>query len=271
MKLRTLQRLSLIGFILWGCGSSLTGCEQAPSHKKPQDIQTPQPISSPASAEISQPPRYQLDLSQASPAASETRQPGTIDLFFCLDVSGSMGERMGAQRKIDISKAALGQVFTQIASYVRSHPEKRAKVGLCAFADRAVLLQPMDVFDPNKAEQVVQSLQPSGNTAIGEALILGVKEILKSGAETRAILVMTDGENNRGVPPEQVVEAIKQDSNNQQVPTADIDVFLVAFDVNAGVFNGVKKAGAFVVESRDQKSLEGILSTLVEQVLLEAN
>ena len=80
---------------------------------------------------------------------------------------------------------------------------------------------------------------------------------------------MTDGENNTGVAPHLVVQAIKSNANSQQVPTDDVQISLVAFDVNASVFSGVKQAGATVVESRDQKSLEVMMETIVAEVLLE--
>lgn len=256
--------------LLWGYTGLLTGCEQNPSPKKPPETPTPKSNESKVQAIGPTPTPYQIDLSEVPLPTSETLQRDTLGLFFCLDISGSMGGWIGNKKKIDISKEAMRKVFTQIASYVQSHPEKKVEVGLCSFDHRVNLLQPLETFDQDKLERMIQPLQPSGNTAIGDAILLAFKEILKSGVETKAILVMTDGENNRGISPELAVDAIKQDRNNRQVLTADVDVFLIAFDVNASVFEGVKKAGAIVVESRDQKSLEGVLSSIVEQVLLEA-
>lgn len=270
MKVVGFRQLGLTILLLWGYLGFLTGCEQTPSQKKSSETPTPKPEESKIQAVGPTPIPYQIDLSQVSLPSSEFLQKDTLGLFFCLDISGSMGGWIGNKKKIDISKEAMQKVFTQIAAYAQSHPEKKVQVGLCSFDHRVNLLQPLEIFDQNKLERMIQPLQPSGNTAIGEAILLAFKEILKSGVETKAILVMTDGENNRGTPPELVVEAIKQNRNNQQILTGDIDVFLIAFDVNASVFEGVKKAGAIVVESRDQKSLEGVLSSIVEQVLLEA-
>jgi uncharacterized protein YegL len=216
-----------------------------------------------------EPSGYQLDLTQVPFVAPEALPGDTVGLFFCLDTSGSMARLIDNTRKIDISKAAMQHVVAQIAAYTRAHPQKQVKVGVCAFSDQATVVQPLKAFDPDRLSEVIQSLQPSGNTAIGEALSLALQGILATGVETKAILVMTDGENNRGVSPEQVVEAIKHNRNNRKVHTADIHLFLVAFDIQARVFDGVKKAGAVVKESRDQKSLEEILQTLVAEVLLE--
>jgi Mg-chelatase subunit ChlD len=117
--------------------------------------------------------------------------------------------------------------------------------------------------------RTIQDLSPTGSTAIGDAMRLAVRELLKAGVENKAIIVMTDGENTMGAQPDLVMQAIRRNHNNQQALTDDVKVFLVAFDVNAQVFEKVKTAGASVVESRDSASLEGILTTVVEEVLLE--
>jgi Mg-chelatase subunit ChlD len=127
----------------------------------------------------------------------------------------------------------------------------------------------MGPFDRQELEQAIKPLVAKGGTAIGEAMALATKELVRSGVETRAIIVMTDGENTHGVTPDRIVDAIKQDRNQQNLTTVDIEVFMVAFDVNARVFDGVKHAGGAVKESNDQRSLESILNTLVEEILLE--
>jgi Mg-chelatase subunit ChlD len=192
-----------------------------------------------------------------------------VGLFFCLDTSGSMGAKIGGRAKIDISKDAMRKVFAQVADYVKAHPEKTVKVGLCSFHSQPALLRGMGPFDRQELEQAIKPLVAKGGTAIGEAMALATKELVRSGVETRAIIVMTDGENTHGVTPDRIVDAIKQDRNQQNLTTVDIEVFMVAFDVNARVFDGVKHAGGAVKESNDQRSLESILNTLVEEILLE--
>lgn len=213
-------------------------------------------------------PAYEIDLSKVvMPTDGMTKD--SVGMMFCLDRSGSMSSKIGNQRKIDISKGAMRQVFAQVNDYVRTHPEKKVKVGLCSFNSQVDLLQPLEAFDMNKLQQAIQPMEPSGGTAIGFALQRSLKELMKSGDETKAILVMTDGENTSGVVPERVVQAIKTNANTQKAPTADVEMYLIAFDVAAKQFESVENAGAIVVESRDQKSLEGIMSSLVDQVLLE--
>jgi Mg-chelatase subunit ChlD len=202
-------------------------------------------------------------------SATSSREPDTIGLIFCLDVSGSMENSIDGKRKIDISKNAMRTVFAQIDSYVKAHPEKKVQVGLISFSSDASLVVPPAPFDRARLEQRTDALRPGGGTAIGDAMVLALNELHKSAFETRAMIVMSDGENNRGVPPEQAMQAIRSNRNSAQAPTDDVSVFLVAFDVKSATFQGVSQAGASVVESRDENSLREMLNTVVEEVLLE--
>jgi len=213
-------------------------------------------------------PRVPLDFSTLPPA--KTTQPDTVGIFFCVDVSGSMTGEIGGARKIDISRRAMNLVFDQIDAFTHAHPEKKVKVGLCAFEAQPRIVLPLNLFDPNAARKAAASLRPGGNTGIGRAIVLALTELMKSGDETKAILVMTDGENNRGRGPEEIVRAIKQNNNTRKMPTGDVEVSLIAFDVKSSTFDGVKEAGAKVMESRDEASLQRIMTTIVEEVLLEA-
>ncbi len=210
---------------------------------------------------------YQIPLEATS--NSDARQPDTVGLIFCLDVSRSMDSLIDGKAKIDISKNAMRTVFGQVESYVESHPDKKVQVGLVSFSGNTRLVVAPAPFHKARLERELGALRSSGGTAIGDAMILAISELHKSGVESRAIIVMTDGENNAGIPPEQAMQAIRGNQNSLQAPTEDVAVFLVAFDVKSGVFQKVGQAGASVVESRDEKSLQEMLNTVVEEVLLE--
>ena len=124
-------------------------------------------------------------------------------------------------------------------------------------------------FDKAQLERLTNGLHVAGGTAIGDGMVMAMNELNKANVESRAIIVMTDGENNRGAPPELVMQAIRDNQNTVQSQTDDVSVFLVAFDVKSGVFQSVALAGASVVESRNEKSLQEMLNTVVEEVLLE--
>ena len=231
-----------------------SGCGRSPSHNF-SDVNAPEAAN------------YELPL-QSSPQPA-SREIDTVGLVFCLDVSGSMESDVSGKRKIDISKEAMRTVFEQVEAYVKSHPEKKVQVGLVSFSGGATLVMNLQPFDKQRLERETDALKTGGGTAIGDAMVMAMSELHKSGVESRAIIVMTDGENNRGIPPELVMQAIRGNRNTSKTPTDDVSVFLVAFDVNSSVFQGVSSSGASVVESRDANSLKEMLNTVVEEVLLE--
>lgn len=245
---RRRQQVCCAGVLL--CAAWLTGCGSSP---------TP---TGPGGAGAS---NYQLALDADAPK----RQLDSVGLFFCLDVSGSMEDSVGGKRKIEISKDAMRKVFAQIAAYQKSHPERRVLVGLCAFSGDARVVLPLAPFNPSALEQQLGKLRTGGGTAIGDAIALAMQQLHESAAETRAIIVMTDGENNKGAAPHEVVQAIRDNKNSRNATTGDTAMHLVAFDVDSKVFQQVKQSGAAVVESRDARSLQTMLDNIVEEVLLE--
>jgi predicted small secreted protein len=232
--------------------STLLGCGRDAQHGPP-GVRGPAP--------------YQLVLQEVVPI--DKIPADTVGIMFCMDVSPSMNDRVGADRKMDISKQCIKQVLSQIETYAQQHPKKQIKVGLVAFSGDAEIIKPLEPFQRAELERAVDSLRIGSATAIGTAMEVGARELLRAGVENKALIVLTDGENNRGSRPDWVVDAILQSRNAQQAATDDVKVFLLAFDINAGLFSDVKQAGASVLESRDQASLKNIMTQAVEEVLLE--
>jgi uncharacterized protein YegL len=212
---------------------------------------------------------YQLSLPEVAPL--DKIPADTVGIMFCVDVSPSMNDRVGGERKIDVSKAAMKQVLGQIEQFAQKpeNAKKQLKVGLIAFSGRADVIRPLEAFNKTALERAVDNLQIGNATAIGDAMILGSQELLRAGVESKALIVLTDGENNRGVRPDWVMHALRNNHNNVQAPTDDVKVFLLAFDIQASKFNEVKAAGAQVLESKDKPALEKIMTQTVEEVLLE--
>jgi hypothetical protein len=249
--MRRLQPLVLILIL----GGAVAGCGRAPSTASSPPAPAPSP--------------YQLKLAEHSTGA--TVPPGSLGVMFCVDVSPSMNDRVGGERKIDASKAAMKQVIQQLERWTqdKANANKVLKVGLIAFSGRADVVRPLEPFNKAALENAINNLQLGNATAIGDAMILGSQELLRGGVENKALIVLTDGENNRGVRPDWVMKALHGNHNNLNVPTDDIKVFLVAFDIQASRFNEVRSAGAAVLESRDKAALDKILKETVDEVLLE--
>jgi Mg-chelatase subunit ChlD len=242
-------------FLLLGCGSDST------SKAPPGFVRQ--------SANEQKTAGLEIDLSAVEVAPLENMESNTVGIFFCLDVSPSMNEKVGKRSKIEISKDAMRTVLLQLEAFSQASPTKKLSVGIVVFGGKAKLLAPVAPFDRGKLEKAIQSVSTIGGTAIGEGMLLALREMVAIPFETRALIVMTDGENNAGAPPEKVVAAIKANRNDKQALTDDIKISLVAFDISANLFAPVKSAGASVVESRDQDSLAAMLTKSVEEAVLE--
>lgn len=248
---RTALRLAVLASVVLG----LTGCGRK---------NTPVPVSGPGPGTpmpvIS---GYKIPLT----GTAAVGEPESVGLMFCLDVSGSMADNVEGKRKIDISKEAMRQTFAQIDTFAQRNPKRTIKVGICSFSDRATVIQSLAPFNRTQLESAISPLQPSGGTAVGDAMVTALGELVKGGVATRGIIVMTDGASNRGTSPDQVVSAIRGNRNTAGVVTDETLIFLVAFDLNAQVFAGVKSAGAAIKESRNQQSLQDMMGLVTETVL----
>ncbi|MCS6976403.1 MAG: VWA domain-containing protein, partial [Gemmatales bacterium] len=188
-----------------------------------------------------QKPVYEIAL----PEVPATPAPlGSVGIMFCLDVSPSMNDAVQGVPKIQTSKAALKAVLRQIEEWSKdpANRDRLIKVGLIAFSGTADVIKPMQPFDLSALEAAVDQVRIGNATAIGNAMVLGTQELLQAGVENKALIVLTDGENNRGVAPELVVHALRNNWNNKGALTDDVKVFLIAYDIQAQIFDGVKQA-----------------------------
>ncbi len=108
---------------------------------------------------------------------------GRLTTMLVMDVSGSM-EKNG---KLDGAKAAARAYVEQM------RPGDQA--GLMAYNTQVSYVQPLTA-EPGALIQAINALKPSGNTAMFDALIQA-EEALKDVAGRKAIIVLTDGLDNR--------------------------------------------------------------------------
>jgi len=120
-----------------------------------------------------------------------------IDIQIVLDTSGSMeaedfvvGGR--AASRLDVSK-------TVIAQFVEGRPDDR--VGLVIFGEEAFTQVPLTLDHDALASMLSQvdiGMAGSRSTAIGDAIAVGGKRLKELNAESRVMILLTDGHNNAG-------------------------------------------------------------------------
>ncbi len=131
-----------------------------------------------------------------------------IDIMVVLDVSGSMLTKdftVGGE-----SATRIDAIREVTRKFIEARPNDR--VGLIAFAGRPYVVSPLTLDHDwllQNLERVRIGLVEDG-TAIGSAMASAANRLTDKQSKSRAIVLLTDGENNAGkIPPETAAEAIK--------------------------------------------------------------
>ncbi|MCG9731214.1 VWA domain-containing protein [Shewanella sp. Isolate13] len=131
------------------------------------------------------------------------------DLMLSVDLSGSM------QIEDMIIDGKVVDRFTLIQHVISDFIERRKgdRIGLILFADHAYLQSPL-TQDRRTVAQYLKEAQiglVGKQTAIGEAIALGVKRFDKVEQSNRVLILLTDGSNNAGaISPEQATQIAAQ-------------------------------------------------------------
>ncbi|APC90927.1 MULTISPECIES: vWA domain-containing protein [Francisella] len=132
------------------------------------------------------------------------------DLIMAIDLSGSMA--------IQDMKKSNGQMESRFDLVMRVANQfldtrKGDRVGLILFGTRAYLQTPLtfDIATVKKMLDDASIALPGPQTAIGDAIGLAVKKLKKYPGDSKALILLTDGENNSGtLQPLQAAEIAKQ-------------------------------------------------------------
>jgi Ca-activated chloride channel family protein len=123
--------------------------------------------------------------------------PGTArDLLLAVDISGSMQTQdmqVGRQtvRRVDAVKQVVGEFLDR---------RQGDRMGLILFGTNAYLQAPL-TFDNRTVNRFLQEAQlgfAGKETAIGDAIGLAVKRLRERPAESRVLILLTDGANTAG-------------------------------------------------------------------------
>lgn len=213
-----------------------------------------------------------LAVTRALPAAAAEEG---VALAIVYDTSGSMRETVKDKdgkpaAKYVIANNALASITRQIQAFTTNSvtgEARRIDAGVFIFnSPGARAAVPFGKFDPLAIEQWVRGFDfPAGGTPLGNALNAAAQAVLRSPLSRKHVLVITDGISNIGPAPATVMAQLKQqvERNHEQ-----LSVHFVAFDVNAKVFEPVKKMGATVVEALDAKQLDAQLSFILQKKIL---
>jgi von Willebrand factor type A domain len=187
------------------------------------------------------------------------------------DTSGSMTQAVknaagGREPKFLIANEALRAIVARLEKYTASS-KRKVLTGLFTFAGKGSqeLVKP-GPFDAALLRAAIDKIpKPTSGTPLGTAIDEATHALGKVKAGSRHVLVITDGENTAGPPPEAVLPKLQDEALKSGAP---VYFHFVAFDVDARVFAGVKKNGATVVSASDEKQLNDKLAFILEEKIL---
>ncbi|HMF02117.1 MAG TPA: vWA domain-containing protein [Terriglobia bacterium] len=229
------------------------------------------PKSRPSSTRVSTPVQNPIQ-DVLKPTQTQYR-PG-VAAAILIDTSGSMKERVrdsdGAMRpKIDIAQRAALDVVNQFDAYAREHAGQEIQLGIYEFSDRGgpiPVCRPiikLGMPNPAASRTAILKMSASGDTPIGDAMIVAKRALDAAGLSKRHILVITDGENTQGYSPADVTQVITNLSETDRA-----SIYFVAFDVAAAKFNSVKNSGGLVLAASNESELKGTLDYLLTGKIL---
>src|SRR5262249_18917134 len=171
------------------------------------------------------------------PYSQADLQSRGLDIIVLLDLSSSMQEEMGsgqsaARPMVPTGRTRLDAVKDAVRAFIRSRRDDR--IGLVVFSDNPYVISPL-TFDHQYLLHYVdfiddKILQGEGQTAIGDGLALSnymlSRQATPASRGHQVIVLFTDGENNRGREPVDVLAESKE---------AGIRVHVVGVDLESDV------------------------------------
>jgi len=215
-----------------------------------------------------------LTLTAMGAGATRAAAEEGVALAIVYDTSGSMREMVKdaagkPTAKYIIANRALTSIARQIQAFSSnsSNGPRKVEAGVFIFdRDNAKEAVKYGTFDPAAIENWAKNFStPSGNTPLGNALTTASKPVVESALNRKHILVITDGVNTAGPAPDKVLPNLQKRATEKG---GSLGVHFVAFDVDAKVFDGVKKQGATVVAAADEKQLDSQLQYILEKKIL---
>ena len=210
-----------------------------------------------------------------APGATRAAEVEGVAVAIVYDTSGSMRDpvRDGAGHqtpKYVIANRALQNIASRIQTFATNASggaPRNIQAGLFIFNGSGV--RQAVKFGPFQADSFKNWARkfstPTGGTPLGKALEEAAKTVLHSGLTRKHVLIITDGINTLGPAPDVVMPRVRRLAEAQQT---FVSTHFVAFDVDAGVFSGVKQLGATVVSAADETQLNQQLQFILEKKIL---
>jgi Mg-chelatase subunit ChlD len=212
--------------------------------------------------------RARSDEGADAPYQAEAEEGLGAAIAILVDTSGSMKERApgDSRPKYVVAQGALEAMLDATDAFVAKRPDFPIKVGIYSFsstAHRQLAIQP---YDRAALRATIDGLpRPGGGTAIGDAMREARPDLYRAGVFRKYLLVVTDGENRNGRPPDDVAREIFRKSEGA------VRIYFVAFDTSPQKFAFLKDVGGDVIGAASAPELGAALDGIYQgKILAEA-
>ncbi len=193
--------------------------------------------------------------------------PGHIAIELILDASGSMWGRIGDETKISISRKALAETLgglddpifmVGLRAYGFDNTVPKTAEASCPNTE---LLSPIETDNLQQIHAVAQSLTPYGYTPITQSLSLAGDDLSVLEADSRMIVLITDGKETCDGDPVATAQKLCQLG-------IGLETHIVGFDLEPEMVAQMKRVAEVgcgtYSDARDAKELTQALSAIVE-------
>jgi len=203
-----------------------------------------------------------------APYQAEVEEGLGAAVAILVDTSGSMRDSApgDSRAKSQVAQEALEAMLDATDAFIAKRPDFPIKIGIYSFSSGVRMLRPIQPYNRAAIRATLANLpRPSGGTAIGDAMREARPDLYRAGAFRKYLLVVTDGENTRGLEPEAVARDIFRKSEGA------VQTYFVAFDTSPEKFAFLKQVGGDVIGAGTGPELRTALDGIYQgKILAEA-
>jgi Mg-chelatase subunit ChlD len=169
------------------------------------------------------------------------------------------------QSKAVVAKAAVAAMLDETQQFTRAHRDVPVSVAILRFSGvgEVVTMLPMTRYDSAAVRAALDRIpHPQDGTAIGAALQAGCAAVYRAGVFRKHIVVVTDGENTDGPPPEVVGPEIWTRSHES------LHLHFVAFDTDSARFGFLADVHGSLLAAGNGAGLRSALDQIYQQRIL---
>jgi Ca-activated chloride channel family protein len=142
-------------------------------------------------------------LAVSGPVLYYVGEASDFDFVLAIDSSGSMLADDYQPNRLEAAKNAALLFIDSLKG--------NSRIGIISFSGISIVKQELN-DDLNNAKDIIKNLEveTAGGTAIGEAIITS-SNLLLAGTRSKIIILLTDGQNNIGISPQEALKSISKE------------------------------------------------------------